>query len=157
MPGTAAARQVIAGKFTGRCDAVDKATTTIEWSLEGLPTVSTKDPLIVPVERSRDIQRALRRFIHMVGNTQNHELGHALGIASPKTEKIQVGLSFVTSVLDGHDWHNKPGDQNNTNIMDAGGTRSFVRWVEATGVRQTFSPANARYLRDCVPYDTRNQ
>ena len=44
----------------------------------------------------------------------------------------------------------------NTNIVDDGTTRSFVRRIENTGVQQVFNATNAQYMRDCIPFDRVN-
>ena len=90
----------------------------------------------------------------MIGNTINHEIAHSLGVVSPLDpgNRITIGGTTVTSPLDGDNGaHNKVNS--NTNIVDAGGTRPFTRRIEATGVQQVFNATNARFLRDCVPFD----
>jgi hypothetical protein len=77
-----------------------------------------------------------------------------LGVVSRVSAKNKVTISgtTVTSPLNGDGGaHNKV--TNNTNIVDAGGTRSFVRRIEDTGVQQKFNATNTQYMRDCIPFD----
>jgi hypothetical protein len=171
-PGTAGARAVDGtGKVTGSATALDVAHTTVVWDADGMATVTSKDPPpppvglgpapapppppVVPGARAADIQAALRAFIKMLGNTINHESAHGMGVASVvrANNKITIGATTVTSPLNGDGGaHNKVNA--NTNIMDRGTTRSFVRRVEANGgPQQSFNASNTQYLRDCVPFD----
>lgn len=153
-PGTATARSVSGGNVTGATDATDFANVTVTLDADGIATVVSKDLKKVPAARATDIQRAYNTFLRMVGNTTNHEGGHALGIAAPSNNKNQVTVSGTTlgSPLP-HDGTFHNAVTSNTNIMDAGPTRSFQRRVEAGGLsQQKFSARNAKYLRDCVPF-----
>ena len=90
----------------------------------------------------------------MVGNTTNHEAAHALGVVSRvlANNTLTISGTTVTSPLNGDGLaHNRV--TNNTNIVDAGGTRAFVRRIENTGIQQVFNATNAQYLRDCIPFD----
>lgn len=154
-PGVAAPRSVSAGIVTGACAALDKNNVTVTLNDDGIPTVVTTNPGIVPPARARDIQAALNAFIHMVGNTTNHETGHGLGLLARKHPSNVVtisGVSVTTPVNGDNGAHNLV--VNTTNIMDAGGTRRFPRRIEAAGnPQQTFNAANAQYLRDVIPFD----
>jgi hypothetical protein len=156
-PGTAAARSVAGGIVTGACDATDSGNVTVTLDEDGLATVATNDPTNVPPARATAIQTALRAFVRMVGNTINHEVGHSLGLVSRvrANNQITIGAVTVTSPLNGDGGaHNTVTA--NTNIMDAGGTRSFTRRIESTGVKQVFNAANVKLLRDCIPFDRRD-
>jgi hypothetical protein len=156
-PGTATARAVAGGVVTGRCTSDDADNVTLTLDNDGIPTVVSSNPAIVPATRATQIQAALRAFVRMVGNTINHELAHGLGIASRvlASNRITIGGTTVTSPLDGDGGaHNKapsPG-----NIVDAGSQRTFVRRIESTGVQNRFNATNMRYLRDCIPFDRNN-
>lgn len=156
-PGTATARAVdAAGAVTGACTAADDQTNvTVNLDVNGMATVATTNAALVPAARASAIQAALQAFVHFLGNTINHETAHGLGVASRvrAENSITIAGATVTSPLDGDAGaHNKV--TNNTNIVDAGGTRSFVRRIEAAGnPQQTFSATNTQYLRDCIPFD----
>lgn len=154
-PGVATARAVDgAGAVTGACDATDSGNVTVTLDADGMATVATNDPAVVPPARAADIQRALRAFVRFVGNTTNHELGHALSLVTRIRADNQLTISGVTltSPLNGDGGgHNRVTAA--TNIMDAGGTRSFTRRIELTGVVQVFNAANMQLLRDCIPFD----
>lgn len=153
-PGVASPRTVSGGAVTGACDATDAANVDVTLDDDGMATVASKDLSKVPEARARAIQRALRAFVRMVGNTTNHELAHALGVASRvrANNKLVIAGTTLTSPLDGDGGaHNKVTA--NTNIVDSGGTRPFRRRVEDTGNQQRFSAVNAPYLRDCIPFD----
>lgn len=157
-PGVASPRTVAAdGSVTGACTALDSANVTVTLDDDGIATVVSTNPAIVPDARVIAIQRALRAFVQMVGNTLNHEVAHSLGVVSRirANNQITINGTTVTSPLNGDGGaHNRV--TNNTNIVDGGGTRSFVRRIEDTGVRQVFNATNARYMRDCIPFDRRD-
>jgi hypothetical protein len=93
----------------------------------------------------------------MVGNTANHEVAHALGVVSRvlANNSLTISGTTLTSPLNGDAGaHNRV--TNNTNIVDDGSTRSFVRRIENTGVQQVFNATNAQYMRDCIPFDRVN-
>ena len=157
-PGVPAPRTVAAdGSVSGACAALDASNVTVTLDNNGVATLASNNPAVVPAARAQAIQRALNAFIHMVGNTINHETAHALGVVSRVRANNQITISgtTVTSPLNGNGGaHNQV--TNNTNIVDAGGTRSFVRRIENTGVQQVFNAVNAQYMRDCVPFDRRD-
>jgi len=156
-PGVATPRAVAGGVVTGACDGVDAANVTVVLDADGIATVTSTNPGLVPAARAGDIQRALRAFVRMVGNTINHEVAHALGLVSrlKANNSITIGAVTVTSPLNGDGGaHNRV--TNNTNIVDAGGTRNFVRRIENTGIQQVFNAVNVRFLRDCIPFDRRD-
>jgi hypothetical protein len=156
-PGTATARTVTGGAVTGACNAIDAANVSVVLDDDGMATVTTTNPANVPPARAADIQRALRAFVRMVGNTINHETAHALGVVSRvlANNSITISGTTVTSPLNGDAGaHNTV--TNNTNIVDDGSTRSFVRRIENTGIQQVFNATNAQYMRDCIPFDRVN-
>lgn len=156
-PGVAGPRTVdAAGAVTGACTArEDQSNVTVTLDDDGMATVVSNNPAVVPAARASAIQAALRAFVRFVGNTINHETAHGLGVASRVRANNQITISgtSVTSPLDGDAGaHNKV--TNNTNIVDAGNTRRFVRRIEAAGnPQQRFSATNTQYLRDCIPFD----
>ncbi|HEV8605375.1 MAG TPA: OmpA family protein [Tepidisphaeraceae bacterium] len=156
--GVASARAISGtGVVTGAANATDKGNITLTFDNDGLASVVSTSPGAVPPARAADLQRALRRFVMMVGNTTNHEAAHAFGVVSRvrANNKITIGGVTVTSPLNGDGGaHNQV--TNNTNIVDAGGTRAFSRRVETTGVQQKFSPSNTTYMRDCIPFDRKD-
>jgi hypothetical protein len=158
-PAAPTARAVDAGgNVTGACNAVDFANVTVTLDNDGMATVATTNPALVPAARASAIQAAMRAFVRMVGNTINHESAHALGVVSRirAENKITIGGVTVTSPLNGDAGaHNRV--TNNTNIVDDGGTRSFQRRIEAGGLpQQHFNATNAKYLQDCVPFDRKD-
>jgi hypothetical protein len=155
--GVATPRAVAAGVVTGAADATDKGSITLTFDNDGMATVVSTSPGAVPVARAADLQLALRRFVRMVGNTINHEAAHAFGVVSRvrANNSIAIGGVTVTSPLNGDGGaHNRV--TNGTNIVDGGGTRAFSRRVETTGVQQTFLASNATYMRDCIPFDRKD-
>jgi hypothetical protein len=156
-PGTATARSVTGGVVSGACNATDAGNVTVVLDDDGMATVATTNPALVPPARAADIQRALRAFVRMVGNTINHETAHALGVVSRvlANNSLTISGTTLTSPLNGDGGaHNRV--TNNTNIVDDGSTRSFVRRIENTGVQQVFNATNAQYMRDCIPFDRVN-
>jgi hypothetical protein len=139
----------------GTTAADDQANVTVALDSDGMATVTSTNPAKVPAARASEIQAALRAFVHFTGNTINHETAHGLGVAArvKANNKITISGTTVTSPLDGDAGaHNKVTA--NTNIVDAGSTRSFPRRIEAAGLpQQKFSAVNTRYLRDCIPFD----
>ena len=156
-PGTATPRAVAGGVVTGACTAEDADNITLTLDNDGIASVVTTDEAIVPVARATQIQAALRAFVRMVGNTTNHELGHALGLVSRNrpANQITINGTTVTRPLNGdntgHNTAPSPG-----NILDAGRQRTYVRRIEATGVANAFNADNTQYFRDCIPYDERD-
>ncbi len=158
-PGTATTRTIdntdIANpKVKGACSVVDSGSTTVTIDANGAVTVVSTDPKKVPEKRRKAIQKALNYFVKMIGNTINHEVGHAFGLVSivKTANKVTIDGTTLTSPLDGDAGaHNKA--TNDTNIMDSGGTRTFKRRVEATGKQQKFLGASATYMRECIPFD----
>jgi hypothetical protein len=152
--GVATARTVVAGVVSGATNATDFSNVNLALDNDGIATVTSTNLTTVPAARAAAIQTALRAFVRMVGNTTNHEIAHGLGVVSRVSAKNKVTISgtTVTSPLNGDGGaHNKV--TNNTNIVDAGGTRSFVRRIEDTGVQQKFNATNTQYMRDCIPFD----
>jgi hypothetical protein len=154
-PPAAGARTVAAdGTVTGACNAVDATNVQVVLDANGIATVNTTNPALVPVARANNIQAALRAFVRMVGNTINHEMAHGLGVVSPldPSNRITIGGTTVASPLNGDNGaHNRT--TNLQNIVDPGSARPFVRRVESTGVQNRFNATNSQYLRDCVPFD----
>jgi hypothetical protein len=136
--------------------------------VNGVPSVSTKNAAVLPAQRAADIQAALQAFVRMVGNTTNHETAHGAGVVSrtdatlalpPATagrNRVTINGKTLTSPLNGDKGsHNRVTA--NTNIVDAGSTRTFPRRIEAAGQpQQHFSGTNTTYLRDCIPFDTKD-
>jgi hypothetical protein len=156
-PGTATARSVTGGVVTGACNATDAGNITLVFDDDGMATVTTTNPALVPPARAADIQRALRAFVRMIGNTINHETAHGFGVVSEvrANNSLTISGTTVTSPLNGDSGaHNRV--TNNTNIVDDGGTRAFARRIENTGIQQRFNATNVRYLRDVIPFDRTN-
>jgi hypothetical protein len=155
-PGTATARTVAAGVVTGATDGTDAANVNVSLNADGVATVVTKDTAKVPPARTADIQRAFNAFVKFVGNTTSHEGGHALGIAAPNNAGNELtigGTKLRTPLPDDASFHNPVALRANTNIMDAGPTRPFLRRIEGSGFgQQVFMARNLRYLRDCIPF-----
>ena len=158
-PGTATARAVDgAGNVTGGCTALDSGNVTVALDNDGMATVTTTNAAVVPAARATDIQAALQAFVRMVGNTTNHETAHGLGVVSRVRVNNRITIRGIirTSPLNGDGGaHNRVTA--NTNIVDGGNTRSFVRRIEAAGQpQQRFNATNTTYLRNCIPFDTKD-
>ncbi|TPV96188.1 MAG: hypothetical protein B7733_06080 [Myxococcales bacterium FL481] len=102
-PGVAAPRTVGPSGVSGATDAVDAGNVTVVLDDDGLATVSSTSPAVVPPARATAIQGAMRAFVRMVGNTINHEVAHGLGVVSRVrgNNSLTITGTTLTSPLDG--------------------------------------------------------
>jgi LysM repeat protein len=155
--GTTAARTTSKGKVTGACTvSEDLNNIVLTMDDDGMVTVKTKNRSIVPDARAKDIQTAFRMLVRLIGNTINHEMGHAFGLVSSAMNpdnRFLIGKVMVSSPLSGTDNHNSDSRKDSTAIMDDGKDRDFRRRVEWKGEkqRQKFNEVNKQYLLDCIP------
>ena len=85
-------REVDGDEVTGCVTKLDEANVIAAVGVDGMPSVRTSNPLIVPDQRAADIQRALRAVVGYLAELAAHELGHLLGLATgPRKPKPSAG------------------------------------------------------------------
>jgi hypothetical protein len=145
-------RTMTNGKVDGRVTFEDHNNTSVSLSSEGVFTVTTIDPTIVPPQRATEIQRALNAFTNATGLFVAHELGHALGlIAETNSQKAIIAVEdrgrFLSPLAGTQESHNaKPLNE----LMD-NGNAFRLRTIFTPGSRVPLGATNRRYLTDCFP------
>lgn len=123
-------------------------------SSSGMATVSLAQPgSRRAAKRAKQVERALRRFVRMVGNVVAHEVGHAFGLVTP--QRREDGTPNVVSLSDGTrvgaplagdaTGHARFSDEDD--IMVIPGGVPFAQFVQTA----KFGQSNAQYLKDCLP------
>ena len=140
------------GKVDGRVTFEDHNNTSVSLSNEGVFTVASSDPVIVPTQRAADIQRALNAFTNAVGLFVAHELGHALGlIAKTDAQEAIIAVEdrgrFLSPLAGTFEAHNATPQGE---LMDDGNDFR-LRTIFAAGARVPLGATNRRYLTDCFP------
>jgi hypothetical protein len=148
-------RTITNGKVEGRIDAVDVANTAVSLSEDGIITVTSTNPALVPTQRATEITRALNAFANSLGIFGAHELAHGLGLIAKADRKrafIEVdGKGTFLSPLAGVDGSHNPKPLGE--LMDEGkDIRS--RTVFTPGKRLPLGDNNKRYLEDCFPVES---
>lgn len=143
------------GAVSGMVTDVDEGSTTVTLDVEGLPTVVSTNPSIVPPARARDIQRGLRAIIALGGTIAAHELGHWLGASTTRAPDsgAPTSIDVPPTVLAPHNQdptgHNRVPSQ--TGLMDQGDTKSLRALMRLDDVVLTFNAEQRAYLFDCLP------